>query len=347
MAIARTANPALNKKTFSQPYDLATAERKMTIGGTVNRAAILLLLLVLSAGFVWAQFVRNISLALQPDITPDLVPTTFFGLSLADRAWVLLLKHARDGMVLFLTVLGAIHLLIFRRQNPLARLLRTYAVLLLMLLGPVLVVFAVGFGAQGYARFLRYVIAASPLLAGYGLWRAVDILRRRVSQLPEKPLLFTALSIVVLVSAIQIFPYQPAVPVPRHLTAGEADTPVIWLHQVNTSYQHLMLGFALENLPDDIQLVADYIGHRQSRLYFGTEAQSQVFRTLTAKPEPGFILLHWPGWPGAYMEQAEYRSPGAIGAWRTRPQVSTAYDNGGSFVLYYPDNAEQPFSLER
>ena len=57
MAIARTANPALNKKTFAQPFDIATAEARMTISGTVNRTALLLVLLVIAAGYVWAQFI--------------------------------------------------------------------------------------------------------------------------------------------------------------------------------------------------------------------------------------------------------------------------------------------------
>lgn len=57
MAMARTANPTLNKKTFELQFDLASADARMTIGGTVTRTAILLMLLILSAGFVWAQFI--------------------------------------------------------------------------------------------------------------------------------------------------------------------------------------------------------------------------------------------------------------------------------------------------
>jgi len=52
----RTANPALNAKTFSglqYPTDSANA---MTIQGTVNKAAILLFLVLLSAYWVWNLF---------------------------------------------------------------------------------------------------------------------------------------------------------------------------------------------------------------------------------------------------------------------------------------------------
>jgi hypothetical protein len=125
------------------------------------------------------------------------------------------------------------------------------------------------------------------------------------------------------------------------------ETPILWLHEVNTAYQYYMLRFALEELAQDEQLVADYIGHRQSRMFFGTVAQNRVRRTVNQEEKPSYLLLHWPGRPGAYAEQAEFRSRGAIEAWRGRPGMSTVYDNGGSFILYYPENAQYPFSLER
>ena len=52
----RTANPALSDKIFEkvQPY---AGTDKMTIGGTINRTAILLVLLLITAGYVWATFV--------------------------------------------------------------------------------------------------------------------------------------------------------------------------------------------------------------------------------------------------------------------------------------------------
>src|SRR3990172_4081722 len=53
----RTGNPALNAKTFAVPRlrDAAT-ERGMTIEGTVNRTGLLLVLLLLGAGWSWRVF---------------------------------------------------------------------------------------------------------------------------------------------------------------------------------------------------------------------------------------------------------------------------------------------------
>lgn len=53
----RTANPALNANTFSglRSYDAANA---MTIQGTVNKTAIMLFLLVMSASWVWDRLTQ-------------------------------------------------------------------------------------------------------------------------------------------------------------------------------------------------------------------------------------------------------------------------------------------------
>jgi uncharacterized YccA/Bax inhibitor family protein len=52
MAIARTANPALNKNTFTSFGTVADGQT-MTLGGTVNKIFILLLLVVAGAFYTW------------------------------------------------------------------------------------------------------------------------------------------------------------------------------------------------------------------------------------------------------------------------------------------------------
>ncbi len=52
----RTANPALNSKTFQGYPSRAGAGDAMTIQGTVNKTAIMLCCLLLTAGWVWNMF---------------------------------------------------------------------------------------------------------------------------------------------------------------------------------------------------------------------------------------------------------------------------------------------------
>jgi uncharacterized YccA/Bax inhibitor family protein len=65
----RTANPALNTKTFVglRPYEAETA---MTIQGAVNKTAILLLLTLVSASYTWKMFFESWNPAV---VTPWLI----------------------------------------------------------------------------------------------------------------------------------------------------------------------------------------------------------------------------------------------------------------------------------
>ena len=54
--IARSANPGLNKNTFSQVRGFTLSDNLMTLQGTVNKTGIMLFLALLSAMWVWRQF---------------------------------------------------------------------------------------------------------------------------------------------------------------------------------------------------------------------------------------------------------------------------------------------------
>ncbi|MCV6631575.1 MAG: Bax inhibitor-1/YccA family protein [Flavobacteriaceae bacterium] len=58
MAIFKSKNPALGKKTFEQPIDLTT--EPMTIEGTVNKTFLLGLLVVASAALTWNMFTTGV-----------------------------------------------------------------------------------------------------------------------------------------------------------------------------------------------------------------------------------------------------------------------------------------------
>src|SRR5437762_11891123 len=74
MALMRTSNPALNAKTFADVRRDPTAPA-MTVEGTVNRTAFLLVLVVLPAAWVWAE-VRT---ALEPSVARRRIMAGAFG----------------------------------------------------------------------------------------------------------------------------------------------------------------------------------------------------------------------------------------------------------------------------
>ncbi len=59
----RTANPALNEKIFTRAVEEATEVEVMTVGGTVNKSAILLFLVLAGAAFTWQMFFRAADMA--------------------------------------------------------------------------------------------------------------------------------------------------------------------------------------------------------------------------------------------------------------------------------------------
>lgn len=59
----RTANPALNAKTFDQLEWVREPSQTMTVQGTANKTAIMLALLVVSAGWTWHLFYQSQSVA--------------------------------------------------------------------------------------------------------------------------------------------------------------------------------------------------------------------------------------------------------------------------------------------
>ena len=75
----RTANPALNERTFADIRSYIETDHAMTVQGTVNKTGILLILVVLAAGFTWHIFFS----AASPDpsaVAPYMMVGAFGGL---------------------------------------------------------------------------------------------------------------------------------------------------------------------------------------------------------------------------------------------------------------------------
>ena len=60
----RSGNPALNDKVFTTGF--APAAERMTLQGTVVKALLLLLLVMLSAAWIWGRFYSGVSGAIEP-----------------------------------------------------------------------------------------------------------------------------------------------------------------------------------------------------------------------------------------------------------------------------------------
>ncbi len=299
-----------------------------------------------SADFVWMKFVDNIRLVLQADLAPDPIPLRVYKIPLFDRILVFSFYHARDAILIALSSLGVLLIFISPSSGKMERFLRTYSVLWLVFMGLLVFILVSNFGAQGYRRFLHYLVAIGAPLAGYGFWRVSSLLSKYFPHPSTIPSAVVGIVGIFLIALIQLYPYQPAIPAFINNDPNEADSPLVYIHQVNSVHQYLMLEFGLNRLPTNTQLITDYFGSRQAMLFFSHKAKDSVHRTTNQRLEPAYLLLHLPGEAGAYAEQAEYRSSTAIQSWIESPNLSKVYDNSGSFILFSPDNAEFPFRLE-
>ena len=79
------------------------------------------------ADLVWDYFIKNIKIALNIDLSPDLVPTRFFQSGLSDQVLIGLFFHARDLILFSLAALGLGFLIV--KPNLPEKTLRGYILL--------------------------------------------------------------------------------------------------------------------------------------------------------------------------------------------------------------------------
>jgi len=82
MALMKTSNPALGEKTFQglnggQPGSLIDAANRMTLSGTVNKTALLLICALATAGWTWHLFMQSRDFS---SVAPEMMVGLFGGL---------------------------------------------------------------------------------------------------------------------------------------------------------------------------------------------------------------------------------------------------------------------------
>lgn len=299
------------------------------------------------ADVIWGQFIRNLQLILENELTPEIIPNSLYQLDFLDQAMIGMLYHGRDFIFFGLAVIGFI--LLFSPGANTGEPSNAFRLLSLIWLSTVIILLLIiisGYGEQGYMRFLFFTISLSPFLAGYAFWRVKKVMDIYVNRSGILVLSMSAFLLVSIGSLFQIL--TPQFLVPDYISSSstaENVTTVRWFHQVNSIYQYQMIDYAINKLHPSHQMITDYVTHNQVYQFFGREKYYQVVYFPNQKTEPAYILLHWPGVAGGFNEQAQYRTVGNIYDWKNFRGVSTIYDNGGSFILYHPDNDIQPFLL--
>lgn len=279
------------------------------------------------------------------------VPQRMLEIGLWDKLLVAVAIHGRDAALAVCAAAGCAVILFhhrqWRAQMPL------YAFFFMSALAFCFsVVYSVG--DSGYRRFTLAPIAISPLLIAPLFWWMPTITLRHSGL--GKLLLGARIAVagaLVVAWTIQIYLYQPLVPTARSLAPGGSDDTLLWLQEVNTSYQKEMMYFVQRHAADTAVFAADIVSKRQYERYFGPAAIS-VHRFYQLKRQDEWLaandvdllMLHWPGRAGSYGEQVELRSTDAIAAWLQREDMDLVYDNGQSFVLSRIQTPTRSIELE-
>jgi hypothetical protein len=292
-----------------------------------------------NAQFVWLKFIGTLLAISVSDNEPvvSLIPARFFKVSLFDQISSGVLYHARDVTFLILALFGLFTLYWYKNRMRYAKNFAFFYTFFLGTLAILLFVLLSGYGRLGYRRFLFYVVSSSPILSALGLFGILNFIKAKVgSKRIQSILTYLFVTLIFLVAFLQIYPYQPILSLTAISDFNPKESPTVWIHQVNTEYQDKMLTFAIQNLPEKSQKLVDIFGFYQSFLYQGPEGRKNVSYWAYMDNQPSFILLHWPGKAGGFGDSIEYRSADIINKWLTTPGMDILYDNGGSYILYYP-----------
>lgn len=296
------------------------------------------------AHYVWENFLRNVQDAVNIGSSPELLPERLFEISLTDQLVVALVYHARDGIFIALAICAVLIVFLKRKTEPIDETLKYLAVIFGVSMVVLAGVFTIQFGTQGYGRFLIYCVVLSPALAGYAIWKIAEFIHDR-SLLVQKAVVLILILIIIFGSFLQIYPNQTIVPVSQESSYDPTLSPIVWVHQVNSIYQYYMIDYALTRLKTKVQILADYVSARQEIIFFGLSEERALRSWDKPKAQPALVLLHWPGSAGGYQDQVEMRSVDHIQQLRMAEGMNIIYDNGYSFILFYPGDF-QLFDLE-
>jgi hypothetical protein len=270
------------------------------------------------------------------------LPNRLFQIPFQDALIVLWMMHANTIIVFLLASIGVI--ILWWSRHTLPSQLRNLAVTLFAVeLGLVFILvgqFVSRFGTLEYTRIIGYAVALSPFFAGVALWR--------MHQWNRQVWGITLLTILLL-SLMQVFPYQPMMPGGSQLFENvDPDEPILYLHTVATDYQADMLEFAESHTRrSDFLILSDKATRDLAYRFWGAESfRQRRFKyfeystaTETTRLDSGdwqVLLLHRAGIAGPLVEPLEFRSRAEINRILSEPGRSLIYSNGESFVLLQP-----------
>lgn len=299
--------------------------------------------LIFKANFVYEKLVDYMKQILMGTSKETLIPERFFALPFFERLIIFVIKHIKDFLVITLSFIGFIVLI--KQFNKNVHLVKNLYLPLICLLSSIasFIFFqsATNFAEIEYRRFIDYMMPFTPFFVGLFFWDLENRLKKSVKQ---KFVIVFLLALVffslILISLLQVFPYQPIVPRANVLSKDMPESDyIVDFRMVNTNYQIKMIQFAERFSTAGTRVTSDVVTRWQI-FGFASETFSTKYiwdrpleiGTFTGNEQWNILLLHYCGKSGPLNEKIEYRTSEALAILR-KALVNNIYDNGESFIL--------------
>jgi hypothetical protein len=315
-----------------------------TIGLFIIMASMLIAWFSLKANSIFDLFVTVFQSYLSSKVdAAAAVPSTFFRMPLVNQISVLTLYHARDAVVLLLSILGVIILFkVLLSKNR--HLSRNLFFPLLCLLTAILLLLGFDYvtGRTEYVRFIYYALALSPFLMGLSFLGLEKYLNKIVHlKFVRLILLFAILFSVLSISIIQVFPYQPLMPTANVVSKTlPSDEYLFDVGDINTIYQVDMINFASNHSPGSLRVTSDlstmwqiagFASENFSNQHVGYSPLQTNLTNVGVKWD--IFLTHYDGKAGSLNEFIENRTRTVLDEIKQN-SGSVIYDNGESFIIF-------------
>jgi len=275
------------------------------------------------------------------EVTRNVVPERLFVLSMFDQFKIIITFHIKDVIIVMLCLLGLLVLIKNIRIKNHVLFNRFYLPLFGVLCSILLVLgfqYATNFGSIEYGRYIRYAIVFSPFLVGLFLWcldkKLIHIFHKKNSRVFLNSIV---VFLIITISLIQVFPYQPMIPRAAVLSEDlPKDEYVTNRNRVNTIYQEKMVSFGGKYYDGYARIASDRVTRWQIRgfanesfynnhIYYSPLDTNEVLRW-------NIFLLHYGNKSGSMGEKVEYRTVEKIESFKVISNI--VYDNRESFILH-------------
>jgi len=312
--------------------------RNSKIANSMIRLIILSFVIFISwwmyqAKYIFNTFVEGIGkLVFFNQAEKPTLPNRLFEISILDIFKVIWMIHGNTVILAIFSLVGIIIFWFYKRTFS-QQFRETFFLFIVIESSLILIVIAqlaTHFGTLEYIRLFVYAVTICPIFVGITLWQ----IQKQSIKIWRATLL-----IILILSLMQVFPYQPMMPIGTGLVKNMTyDEPILYLHTAATNYIFNMAIFAQKHtIPSETRMVAD----RTTKNLLGRFWMLEKFEVGSVEDPKNpldwgnwqVLFIHRPGIAGSLGEQFEVRNKKEINRIISETDRSLVYNNGETFIL--------------